>query len=361
MKIAVVVLVVLGLVAAGAAAFLFQWYQVYQANKVEKAPEMAQVLVVQADLPARTRIVKAHVAVEKVARVGLPQGYYTNETQAIGKTLKRAVSKGQALSGSCFLPENAIDDLLRPGMLAFQIPLSRRTGAASQLYPGCIVDVFATFPLRDREKGDAVTTPLLQNIQVLGVRDETVITTEAQEAEKGKKGKTAPRPVISRGGDNMTVILEVTSRQAAALQLVMERGTIGLAMRNPLDKQWNPMEPMVVKEGQLTAASQALDPQDLAFVNQLQQMLNSGDPNRIILPVAKQTTTPAPAPDPNVLPVVGPVVAPGILDKRPKTATVIVYRGTKRTDEEVPSQEALEEGQELAPEEQPAVPQESGG
>ena len=58
------------------------------------------------------------------------------------------------------------------------------------------------------------------------------------------------------------------ARQAAALQLAMEKGTLGLAMRNPNDKGWNPMEPMVVKEGQLTAASEALDP--AAFITRLE-------------------------------------------------------------------------------------------
>jgi hypothetical protein len=53
-------------------------------------------------------------------------------------------------------------------------------------------------------------------------------------------------------------------------------------MRNPLDKKLNPTDPMVVKEGQLTASSEAMDPQTLALVNQLQVMLGNkrvGDAN----------------------------------------------------------------------------------
>ena len=80
--------------------------------------------------------------------------------------------------------------------------------------------------------------------------------------------------------------LEVSARQAAALQLAMEKGTLGLAMRNPNDKGWNPMEPMVVKEGQLTASSEALDPQTLAWVTSIQQMLN---PQMVIRPAARQS------------------------------------------------------------------------
>jgi len=271
MKWAVIILVVLGLLAAGSTAVLFGWVQAKNANSGSKLAPAVEVLVAQGDWPARTRLVAEQVKIEPVPREGLPVGYFTNQAQAIGKTLKVAVVKGQPLTVSHFFPETAIDELLRPGMLAFQISQGRRSTAVDLFYPGCVVDVFATFPLQDRKKGEAVTTPLLQNIQVLAVRDETVISAAE---EKDKNGTILPRRSPPRGGD-VTVALEVTSRQAAALQLAMERGTLGLAMRNPLDKSLNPMEPMVVKEGQLTASSEAMDPQTLALVNQLQALLGN--------------------------------------------------------------------------------------
>jgi Flp pilus assembly protein CpaB len=140
------------------------------------------------------------------------------------------------------------------------------------LYPGCIVDVFATFPLSNNAKADAVVTPLLQNIQILAVEDETLVPASGGNT-KGA-GRT-PRKSSSASTQNVTVTLEVNSRQAAALQLTLERGTLGLAMRNPLDKDWNPMEPMVVKEGQLTAASEAVDPQTLALFRNIQHTLGA--------------------------------------------------------------------------------------
>ena len=261
MKLAVVILVMLGLVAASAATVLFQTLNVRPAP----AP-IVDALLAQADLPARTRLTAEQVKAERVPTTGLPAGCFTHPAQAIGRTLKMAVVKGQPLTASCFLPETTIDDLLKPGMLAFQISLGRRSFAVDLLYPGCIVDVFATFPLQDRKRGDAVTTPLLQNIQVLGVRDETVISASEE--------KTGAKKSAGHGGD-VTVALEVTARQAAALQLALERGTLGLAMRNPLDKNLNPTDPMVVKEGQLAASSEAMDPQTLVLVNQLQVMLGN--------------------------------------------------------------------------------------
>jgi Flp pilus assembly protein CpaB len=254
---------------------------------------MVDVLIAKANLPARTALTGEHLGVEKVPRTGLPQGYFTNQAQAIGKVLKMAVIEGQPLGESCCIPKGSIDDLLRPGMLAFPAPMPKRLTSVNLLYPGCIVDVFATFPLGRNGKGDAVVTPLLQSIQVLAVADDTVIP---QTDEKGSTKRSS-----SPSGQDVTVTLEVSARQAAALQLAMKEGTLGLAMRNPLDKNLNPMEPMLIKEGQLTAGSEAMDPVALALVGKLQQMLGGGgthgDPNNpaAFLPVSTGPVDTGPA------------------------------------------------------------------
>ncbi len=281
MKFAVIILLILGLFAAGSAVFLFEWLQVGKARASGPQFALVDVLLAGENLPARTLLTREHLVTDRVPRAGLPQGYFISQAQAIGKTLKMAVVKGQALSESCCIPKGSVDDLLRPGMLAFPVQLSRRSASTELLYPGCIVDVFATFPLRDRTKGEAVVTPLLQSIQVLGLADETVLSAQR------KTDPAAPKKKSAQG--NVTVTLEVTARQAAALQLAMEQGSLGLPMRNPLDKKLNPMDPMVVKEGQLTAASESMDPQTLALVNRLQQMLGNGTVR------AMQTTCPPPA------------------------------------------------------------------
>jgi Flp pilus assembly protein CpaB len=197
------------------------------------------------------------------------------------------------------------------------------------LYPGCIVDVFATFPLRDREKGDAVVTPLLQNIQVLAIASDTVLPPATDEKGKAVVDKAASSR--SRPGGNVTVTLEVTARQAAALQLALENGTLGLAMRNPNDKGWNPMEPMVVKEGQLTASSEALDPATLAWVTSIQRMLNPdmAPPAR---PVTATTGPEATAADPNRVPDV--LAIPGIQFQK-STMQITVIRGPEVTETEI--------------------------
>jgi pilus assembly protein CpaB len=271
MRVAVMVLIVLGLVAAGAAAMLVRALKSDASNKDGVA--RVTVLVADVNLPARTRLTRQNVIAEQVPEKGLPLGYLSNQTQAIGKVLKVPVIKGQPLTLTHLIAKDSIDDLLRPGMLAFPAPLPKRSTSTDLLYPGCIVDVFATFPLRDSDKGEAVVTPLLQNIQVLAVENNTVIPPANQ--KEATEGAARKRTASGSSSGNVAVTLEVTARQAAALQLALEQGTLGLAMRNPNDKSLNPMEAMVVKEGQLTSASQTLDPQTLTLFSSLQQILGN--------------------------------------------------------------------------------------
>jgi hypothetical protein len=217
-------------------------------------------------------------------------------------------------------------------MPAFQISLTRRTTAVDLLFTGCIGDVFATFPLQDRKKGNAVTTPLLQNMQALGVRDETVISAAEQ--------KERNTPFISRrsgspGGD-VTVALEVTPRQAAALQLSMERGTLGLAMRDPRDKNLNPTEPMILKEGQLTASSGTMDPQTPMLVNQLQEMLGNKPPADVNQPPMALTRVDAGV---NMAPLAaGPASEyPEIMSPRRSTWLMAIIQGPKVEEAELKS------------------------
>lgn len=332
MKLAVVVLVILGLLAAGAVVVLVQAMALNR--DVNRGVPTIDVLVALADLPARTRITGDNVVVKPMPKAGLPQGYFTDPSQAIGKILKLTMAKDQPLAESYFLLRTSVDDLLRPGMLAFQIPLARGTTPVDLLYPGCTVDVFATFPLSDRTKGEAVVTPLLQNIRVLGVRDETVVT-PTEEKSSGRFPGAGGGP---RTGD-VTVTLEVNSRQVAALQLALQRGQMGLAMRNPLDKEWNPMEPMVVKEGQLTAASEALDPATLALFGRIQQMLAGVEPTTSVAgaPAAEQKSAtdpnaPATKPAPNPAPPVPAYVAAA---QQKHAWPVTIIRGQKREETEL--------------------------
>lgn len=356
MKLAVLVLVVLGLLAAGSAAFLFQWVQTTRKTPENTAPETVEVLVALSNLEARTRLTSENLLLQKVPKTGLPLNYFTNPAQAIGKVLKVPLTKGEIVTDAACIAKGSVDDLLRPGMLAFAAPFPRDSSVFELLYPGCVVDVFATFPLRERARGEAVVFPLLQNVQVLAVGTDTVIpATEEAKAASGTK----PRGIA-------VVTLEVNARQVGALQLALKQGSLGLAMRNPTYKGWNPMEPMVVREGQLTAASETLDPQTMEVFSKIQQMLVSSDstldPN-VLLALGVSKPKPSAPPDPNAPPTNGTVSGPapdvgGTWGEKRKSAwQMTVIRGQKvdQTEVAAPGEQQAEPGKEEA------TPQAEGG
>jgi len=260
----------LGMVAAGAATLFFN--AVSNRDKEEKT---VNALLAQADLPARTRLTQEHIKVVTVPQRGLPAGYYTNATQAVGKILKIEVSQGQALTPELVISKSSVAELLSPGMLAFSAPVSKRSTSVGLLEPGSIVDIQVTFPLRQSAEGDAVVFTLLQQIRVLGLNQDTVIS------------QNDPKIAQRRSSNSSVVVtLEVSDRQARALGLALKHGTLALPLRNPTDHTFYPVEVMVLKEGRLTAGSKSLDPQDLMLFNQLTQLLGGQ-------PIITDVNTPA--------------------------------------------------------------------
>ncbi|MDI6451679.1 Flp pilus assembly protein CpaB [Anaerobaca lacustris] len=293
MRLAVIILVLLGGLAAGAAVLLVQLVK----DRVGESRQerSVQVVLAERDLAARTKLTAEHLKESSVPVRGLPQGYYTSPAQAIGKILRVDVSAGQPLTNEMVVARGGVADLLSPGMLAFSAPVSARNTAVNLLQPGSIVDVQVTFPLRQSSsEGDAVVFTLLQQVRILGIDADTLASQADPKAPVARRS--------SSSGGNVMVTLEVSDRQARALALALKHGTLALPLRNPTDFTFYPVEVMVLKEGRLTAGSRSLDPQDLMLFNQLTQLLSGQaveEPNE---PAAV-----ASAPDPNAAP---PVAAP---------------------------------------------------
>jgi Flp pilus assembly protein CpaB len=123
------------------------------------------------------------------------------------------------------------------------------------LYPGCLVDVIATFRLRYQdERGQAISTTLLHGVQVLAVQDASIVP-------KSEAEKLAPRSTSSGSESQLTVTIMVDTRQAEALQLAMDYGRITLAMRNPLDQKTTmDSDAMILSQGRLAMAGELLGP-----------------------------------------------------------------------------------------------------
>ena len=252
MKWAIVVLIVLGLLAALSAILLVNALRTEKDTLGGKGEVTA--VVAKMTLPSMSWITSQHIEVKEVPRKGLAVDYFSDPVQVVGKVLAVPIIKDQVLTRSNLITEGSGAQLataLPQGMRAVSIPISKHSVMGGLLYPGCLVDVIATFRLRrTREaKGEALSTTLLRGIQVLAVQNETIFTKADQDQPKAK---------VRQSSRDLTVTLMVDSRQAEALQLAMNNGKVTLAMRNPLDQHDVESDAMVLSQGRLAKLGQIL-------------------------------------------------------------------------------------------------------
>jgi len=239
MKFAVVILMVLGLLAAGSAAVFIN--AMHLGQSASQAPPAVDVIVAAGELSAMTVVRPENIRTEKVPALGLSRDCCTSPVQAIGRVLAVAVIQGQALRRGFFLPDSgpaASVATIPSGMRVFTISVPSHSISGGLIYPGCIVDVQATFDLAAARQGDAIATTVLNSVQVWAIEDEVVAAPQPADSDTTQKtGKTTARSAASRSGAGaLRVSLLVNTKQLESLQLASERGSIALAIRNPLDK-----------------------------------------------------------------------------------------------------------------------------
>lgn len=318
MKWAIVILTVLGLVAGVSAAFLVGGLRTPSSSADNNRGSDADVTVMLAgkSLPAASVLTSKMVIEGTASQKEVPENYLTNPIQAIGRVLAVPVVEGQILTGSCFVTEGTGAQLaasLPEGMRAISVNLSSTVVTGGLLYPGCIVDVLVSFKLpHSKDMGEALSTTLLREVQVLAVEGTSVVS-RSKDAEEKQDSFTKARSNYGR----VTVTLMVDPRQAEALQLATEHGSISVAIRNPLDKGAVDTDVTVLSQGRLAMAGAALDPTVFAAGNGAGDSAgNSGDSTERLLG----------NPDPNS-------VRTGSPPKKSSSWLVSVIRGVDRKEE----------------------------
>jgi len=259
MKWSVIVLIVLGLLAAFATSILVASFRTAPSGSSAKGSSNVEVILANTSLPAMTVITSKHIAVNTVSEEALPDGYFSNPVQVLGRVLAVSVVEGQVLAKSCLVTDGSAAQLaaaIPHGMRAVSVMLSNRSISGGMLYPGSVVDILASFrlPSRDRSKGQAISTTLLQGIQVIAVDDRTIVS-----IQDDKKGPENTRK-YNNGNQKMMVTLMVNPRQAEALQLAREYGSVSVTMRNPLDRYPVDSDTTVLSEGQLAKFGSVMTP-----------------------------------------------------------------------------------------------------
>ena len=232
MRAAVVVLVVLGLLAAVCATVLVRMVvrpRVVTSQIVED-PEVT-LLTAKTAIPAMTVVDGNSVNLTKVLKSQVPEGALTNSVQVVGKVLTRPMVADEPFSNSCFASDSMtgvyLASAVPEGKRAVAISLQESSGMAGIIYPGSVVDVLVSIDGKDG--AEAVSTTMLQGLQVLAIGTKTV-TSEQQYKEKGDADPKKDAAVNYR-----MVTLLVDPTQAQLLQLATLHGTVALSLRNPLD------------------------------------------------------------------------------------------------------------------------------
>jgi pilus assembly protein CpaB len=281
MKWAVIILLILGVLAALFTAVLVGTLRNDPDNTANGVAQKIKVVLAKKDLPAMSVVGSDDVYADSILKKDIPSGCLFEPVQAIGNVLAVPVVKGQILTTHGFVVKGSKSQLaaaIPKGMRAITVVLSESGVTGGLLYPGCIVDVLASFRLdgNDRDKGQALSTTLLQGIQVLAVEDVSVVSRD----EIKQEFMTTRRSANSK----MTVSLMVNPRQAEALQLARTYGTLSMSMRNPLDRDPMDSDTTVLSQGQLAKYGSVLTPavlttdQKQAFVDEIKKQANDKRP-----------------------------------------------------------------------------------
>jgi pilus assembly protein CpaB len=223
-----------GTVIVAIFAVLFGLVGAYAVRKSMQTPEKETpeprtsiVPVASIDLEPGRRLTLGDVALlrltdEQIIEKGYPEGYMTNPQQIIGRTLRDPSKQGEVFLTQQFYPEGlgpSIAERLKPGFRAVTVPIAAIGAVSGMATPGSFVDVIFRNAPSPGENLPATTITLLESVEVLAIGRDAV------------PGSVPPSSV-------QQVTLAVTPEQAAALNVVENRGQLALSLRSPRDQEY---------------------------------------------------------------------------------------------------------------------------
>jgi pilus assembly protein CpaB len=210
------ILIAISLLLAVGAAWVANRWLVAQASG-NSGPTTQAVLTAALDIPLGTKIEARHVTPIQMLEDSVPENAFRDLKAIEGKVALTEIMKGEMLIAPRFADQgsgSALSAVVGENMRAVSVRVNDVVGVAGFLLPGNRVDVVAAY--RDRQ--DTMSETVVQNVKVLAI-DQTASSDKNE-------------PVVVRA-----VTLEVTPMDAEKLILAEQRGSIQLALRNPLDEK----------------------------------------------------------------------------------------------------------------------------
>jgi len=209
------------LIFAGAwvSAGLLVWF-LYAKTVAPQTEKQVRVVVATHDMPMGTLLRQSDVKLVNYAERYVPKGVVLDAKDAVGRVLLVPVNNNElVLLSKVSAPTNVegMASTIDRGYRAVAVQISDATGVAGMIQPKSRVDVLFTRP---GTMAEAITSTILQNVEVLATGHQATATQAAAEA------RTTHTPVV-------TLLLKPADAQK--LELAKNEGKISLSLRNPLD------------------------------------------------------------------------------------------------------------------------------
>lgn len=211
------ILIVISLVLAVGAAWVANRWLIAKNTPGEASSGTVPVMTAAIGIPFGTKIEARHLAAIEMLKDTAPDGAYQTAAAVEGKIALSEIMKGEILLAARFADQgggSTLAAVVADNMRAVSVRVNDVVGVAGFLLPGNRVDVVTAY----RDGQNTLSETVVQNVKVLAI-DQTASSDKNE-------------PVVVRA-----VTLEVTPADAEKLILAEQRGSIQLALRNPLDEK----------------------------------------------------------------------------------------------------------------------------
>jgi pilus assembly protein CpaB len=191
----------------------------------QQAVELKTVLIVNRDIPARSKITPDELEQVRRPTSEVPQQALSDPKQAEGDVALITIPQGSTLTATTIgePAEVGLTFRLKPGMRAVSIPVDKVKAVSGLLQPGDRVDVMAAV-----SKGTGIPPKTFTII-----RGATILAINEQLEQTGSGNASPPPDGSNPGSGGATVTLGVTPEQADLLTVADLNTTLRLALRSP--------------------------------------------------------------------------------------------------------------------------------
>ena len=182
---------------------------------------LTPVVVADSDLALGARITAADLRLADYPVADLPDGTFRGMAEVVGRGVIVPIRRNELVLGNKLAAAKGgagLPSLIPSGKRALSVQVNEVISVAGFVAPGTHVDVLLTGRPSTAGAQDAMTTTVLENVEVL---------TAGQEMQQNADGGKAQKVTV--------ITLLVTPEEAQKLTLASSEGHIQLALRNPLD------------------------------------------------------------------------------------------------------------------------------